>query len=342
LADPNTPNVALLIPTRGSDVGTWDVPVNGDFSAIDGFFGGVQTISVAASPVTLTAPAGAVTPSGGPTQAQNAVLKFTGTVTASVVVTLPLPGYYIIDTSGLSVSSSFPIILRAVSVGEVIGMPFGSVRHVYSDGTNVRFVNLQEVGTYVDFAGSSVPSWITSCTKPPFLNCDGSVFSAVTYPFLAALIGTTLPDARGRGRAALNQGTSRMTTAGGGVDGNTPLAAGGAETKNLIATQLPGLATAGTSNITVDVPNSGAVPVAITTLGSNILTNPGTPTSGGVVSPYSPPGTTWTGTSTLSRSQVIAGLVTGTGAGGAGTGAAGPSAVVQPTYIGGITMIRAA
>ena len=158
MADPQTSNILLSVPLRGSDVGTWDVPVNGDFTAIDGYFGGIQTVAVSNAPITLSAPSGVVTPAPGPTQAQNAVLKITGTLSSDVVITLPLPGYYVVDNSAVPVA--FTVIFRALASGEVIGMPYGSVKHIYNDGTNVRFVNLQEVGSYMDYAGTGVPLWI--------------------------------------------------------------------------------------------------------------------------------------------------------------------------------------
>ena len=125
----------MIIPNTGDLTGTWgSAALNPDFVALDGFQGGVTTISVTSSPVTLTVPSGfTATPSAGPTQAQNAVLKFSGTLTGNVQATLPMPGYYIIDTFSLA-GFSFVLSLRAVGSGEVIGMPFVSVKHVYSDG----------------------------------------------------------------------------------------------------------------------------------------------------------------------------------------------------------------
>lgn len=234
----------MIIPNTGDLTGTWSsAALNPDFVALDGFQGGVTTISVTSSPVTLTVPAGfTATPSAGPTQAQNAVLKFSGTLTGNVQVTLPMPGYYIIDTFSLA-GFGFVLSLCAVGSGEVIGMPFVSVKHVYSDGTNVRFVNLQEVGSYVDYGGPTPPIWIAACTKPPLLLCDGSTFNATTYPFLNAYLGNsnTLPDFRGRSAFYLNGGTGRLTTAGAGIDGNTLLAAGGSNGVTLAANQVPSL-----------------------------------------------------------------------------------------------------
>jgi len=69
MADPLTSTRGLAVPTRGSDSGTWDVPVNNDMIAIDGMFGGVQSISLTNANVTLTVPATfSQTPGAGPTQ----------------------------------------------------------------------------------------------------------------------------------------------------------------------------------------------------------------------------------------------------------------------------------
>lgn len=233
----STTNILLNIPAHGSFVDSWDIPVNGDFSSLDGFFGGIQAINAAgSSPITLTAPAGTPTPAAGPTQAENAVIRFSGALTANVLVTLPLPGYMIIENL---TTGAFVLGFRALASGEVIGIEQGSTQHVYNDGTNVRFVNLQMVGTYLDICDATVPAWITACTKPPFLNCDGTTFSAATYPYLSAKLGgTTLPDLRGVSRSTLNQGTGRITTAGSGLDGNTRFSLGGSQSHTMTLSDL--------------------------------------------------------------------------------------------------------
>jgi hypothetical protein len=226
------------VPLTGDLVNHWgDQALNPDFTALDGLFGGVQTVSVSTSAVLLTSPAGFTpTPSGGPTQSQNAVLRVTGTLTSTnVVITLPLPGFMIVEnlTTGPQV-----VVLRAIGSGELIGIEQGVVQHVYNDGTNVRFVNLPTVGSYMDICDASVPAWINACTKPPWLYCNGGTFSAVTYPYLnAKLGGTTLPDFRGRGAFYFNDGTGRLTTGGAGIDGNTRFAAGG--NNGIVAGQIP-------------------------------------------------------------------------------------------------------
>lgn len=251
MSDPTTTNVLFSIPTHGSDVNTWDVPINGNSSALDGFLGGLVTIGVVSgTSFNLTAPAGAVTPSPGPTQAQNAILRFTGAIASFVQAGLPLPGSYIIDNQ-----CTGPGLLTISSTGntsQIVCIPPGGTQRILNSGTEVKFVGLQPVGTYLDVAGSAVPTWITISTKPPFLLCDGSAFSAVTYPALAQVLGgTTLPDFRGRAPYYLNSGTGRLTAGGAGIDGNTLFAGGGVNGITLNANQIPSLTSTGSNTINV-------------------------------------------------------------------------------------------
>lgn len=312
MSDPLTVNVGLAVPTRGSDSGTWDLPVNGDFTIADGFFGGVQPIAASASPITLTAPAGfTAVPAGGPTQAQNAVLRFTGTLTAGVQVTLPMPGYMIIENL---TTGAFVLSFRAVGSGQIIAVEQGAIQHIYNDGTNVRFVNLPTVGSYLDICDATTPAWITSCTVPPYLNCDGTTFNAATYPYLnGKLGGNTLPDLRGVARYTLNQGTGRLTTAGSGLDGTTRFATKFTQSYTLLTVNFPPYTPAGTVTPSVNNVVFGGTAVQFSggTI-SNVLQNP----SGFNLNP----------------------AFTGAPQGGTNT----PFGVVGPGTISGITLIRAA
>ena len=240
--EPVTVNVGIIIPNTGDLPNLWGAnALNPDFVALDGFQGGVTTIAVSNAPITLSVPAGFVaTPSAGPTQAQNAVLRFIGTVTTNLSVTLPMPGYYILDTTAIGFASTGLIVVRGVTATEFVTLPIGHVMHVYNDGAIVRFVNLIAPGLYQDYAGSSVPSWISNCSKPPFLLCDGSTFTAATYPILTSILGSNvLPDFRGRNSFFVNGGTGRLTTAGAGIDGNTLFASGGNNGVTLAVNQIP-------------------------------------------------------------------------------------------------------
>src|ERR1700733_15260639 len=247
--DPTTANIALAIPNRGADAGTWDVPINGDFNSIDGFLGGVQTLSLSNANVTLTAPPGSITPSAGPYQATNAVLRFMDTLTGNVQIKLPLPGRVLIENL---TSGNFTVSFAAATSGEVIATPQGSRMSIYNDGSNVRFdCGIGEIPGKMDFLGgvSALPAWVSACTVPPFLIADGSVYNFTTFPALGALYGgsfggngiTTfgVPDMRGRVPLAYDGTGTRITTAGCGINGQTLGAAGGNQITTLQRSDLP-------------------------------------------------------------------------------------------------------
>lgn len=102
------------------------------------------------------------------------------------------------------------------------------------------------IGTILDFAGSSAPSY--------FLLCYGQAISRTAYAALFAVIGTTygvgdasttfnLPDCRGRVAAGKDNmgGTSanRLTNQSGGLNGDTLGDTGGEETVTLTSSQMP-------------------------------------------------------------------------------------------------------
>lgn len=256
MADPQTSNIGLYVPTRGSDPGTWDLPENANDSATDTLFANVAVISLTNAPVTLTTPPNSGAAWSGPYQSQSGILRFTGTLSADVTVTLPRAGFFIVQNK--CVVGAFAVILASAAPGNVIGAPPGEAIHVINDGVNVDFVALGRVNEYEDWAVSAMPRWVTVCTVPPYLNCDGTSFSGVTYPTTAAYLGgTTLPDQRGRVRAALNQTTGRITTAGSGVDGNTILSSGGNQNATILQVNFPNVNFTGGTG-TVDVFQNGA------------------------------------------------------------------------------------
>ena len=246
MADPTTTNVLLAVPTRGSDPGTWDVPVNNNSNSLDGYLGGVVTVSLSSVPVTLTAPSGTPTPTAGPYQSQNRILKFTGALSGNVAVTLPLPGEYTIQNL---TTGSFVVTFRAVGVGNIVSTPQGSIMKVWCDGTDVWLVKNQIPGALTFLNVQGVPPWIVACTIQPYLLCDGSVYNFSTYPALAVQSGSNfggngittfgVPDLRGRVPIAFDGTGTRITMAGCGINGQSLGAAGGVQSVTLAANQIP-------------------------------------------------------------------------------------------------------
>lgn len=246
MADPVTTNRGYAVPTRGSDVGTWDVPLNGDFLLIDQNLGAVSTVPLTNAPVTLSA-----------AQYACGTIRFTGTLTADLQVIFPqVSAWWTVDNQ---TRGNFVVQLVCNPGGTVIGLPQAVASDVFTDGANIAFRNLAEVGSFKDYAATAAARWIGFCTIAPWLVCDGSTFSAVTFPILAQILGgTTLPDFRGRKPHFLNGGTSRLTAAGAGIDGNTLFASGGDNGLALTNGYIPSLTVTG--NITVTLNGNNKIP----------------------------------------------------------------------------------
>lgn len=310
MADPVTTNRGYAVPTRGSDVGTWDTPINGDFNLIDQNLGAVSTISLSNANVTLIS-----------SQYACGTIRLTGALTGGVAVIFPaVQGWWTIDnqTTGAFVATI------SIGSGQVIAVEQGSAADILIDGTNVKFRNLPPVGTYLDVCDATVPAWITACTIPPYLNCNAGTFSSATYPYLFVKLGTTtLPDFRGRAPYYLNQGTSVLTSSGAGIDGNTRFATGGNNGILLTSLQVPSLTSSGVNNIIVaagtslQVNTAGAVSVASGGAGNVPIAN------GGV-------GTLSSGNNTITVSYTNPG------------GSPNPVNNAAPGTVGGIRLIRAA
>lgn len=306
------------LPAHGADVDTWDVPVNANMNLLDLQLGATIAVSLTNVNVTLSG-----------AQYKYGNIQFTGTLTGNVIITFPaVAGWWSVENA---TTGAFYIQLTCGGGSRVCAPPQETV-DIITDGTNIKYRNLGRIGSYMDYSGTATPNWITNCTVPPYLYCDGSSFSAVTYPRLNTILGgTTLPDFRGRGRFFLNDGTSRLTTAGSGVDGNTILASGGAQNKVIAQVNLPAY------NLTFSL----AVPTALTN-GANVTTdlsisNDSTSNSG--------PGASfdYTRKSKFSFNSVTLALASGAVAGTVSLGGSGTAlAIVPPAVIGGLTYIRAA
>lgn len=211
----------LVQVANSSFVGTWDVPTNSNWGVVDASLGQIAFVTLNNSPVTLSA-----------SQFQCSWITFVSTLTGNVAVTFPssFTGMYVIQNRCTG-SSAFVVTLKTTVAGaNQIGCKPYDLFDIFNDGTSISYRNMGHIGSYWDYAGSSTPAWITACTVQPYLVCDGTTFSSAVYPALATILnGTTLPDARGRARFSVNNGTARITSSVSGVDGNTLLANGGNE-----------------------------------------------------------------------------------------------------------------
>jgi microcystin-dependent protein len=248
MPEPNTTNVALIVPNTGDLVGAWGTAaLNTNFTAIDGLFGGVATIALAsATTIALSLPSGSITPGAGPVQSQNALIKLTGTLTGNCVLTLGMPGRYMFHNQ--CTVGSFYVQITSSGLGNACGLPPGQKVTLFHDGVNIDYVDSVPVGAALDLHGvTSTPAWMTACTVRPYLLKDGTTYNVSSYPALGALLGSTfggngattfgVPDERGRMRVAYDGGgTGRMTSpVNAGVMGSN----GGEQAHTLITGEMP-------------------------------------------------------------------------------------------------------
>lgn len=302
-----TPNKSLYQITVGTEVGTWGPFINATTGILDNVLGGVATIALTNANVILSS-----------AQYQCNFITFTGALSGSVTITFPPVGSFYTVQNLTSNTSAFQVtLITSVGGSQAIGCPWGQATQIFTDGTNVKFAALpHNVGGYWDHAGSSVPAWVSNCTIPPYLHCNGAAFSSATYPVLSTIMGgTTLPDSPGRLRMALDAGTGRVSSAVSGVPGNTLFGAGGDQSLQ-------------SHNHTANVTDPGHSHRTGSSL--SILSQGVQGTTGGTGN--------FTGSATTFNSCSATTGITVTNS----SFGSGQSQNMPPVYVGGITMVRAA
>lgn len=163
-----TPNKGYIEPTVGSDANVWGTYLNNNLSVQDKNLGGVAAIAVTGGTDTLTA-----------SEAQNLVLKFTGTLTSNETAKVPASGsFYIVDNETTGAYTLTVVTTAGGSTGAVI--PQGTRWYVYSDGTNVYPGNLEDMAqTYGRDSGTASAYVLTPSVTV------GALFDGLTVTFQA-------------------------------------------------------------------------------------------------------------------------------------------------------------
>src|SRR6267154_3976478 len=129
MASTFTPNIQWEEPARGDDVGTWDIPVNGNGTLIDLVTGAIATISLNNSNVVLSA-----------AQFRSKQITFNSTLTGSVAITFPTSFTKSYEIQNLCTgSSAFLITLATTAGGQVICCPPGETVDCFNDGVNLKY-----------------------------------------------------------------------------------------------------------------------------------------------------------------------------------------------------------
>jgi hypothetical protein len=150
---PTTVNKGYSVPTTGTEAGTWGADINANsFAVIDNNLGGVTSLALSNVPVTLSA-----------AQAQNLVLRLTGTLTATVAITTPNVGLTLVENL---TTGAFNVTIQG-TIGGAISAPQGLVTAFIFDTVNGARLSGQEIasGSIMIFAQTSAPAGWTKLTS---------------------------------------------------------------------------------------------------------------------------------------------------------------------------------
>jgi hypothetical protein len=142
-----TTNKGLNQPANGSNVDTWDVPVNNNFGWIDQAFGSTTALNATSGSVTLT-----------DTQYRSLILAVSGAIAANVTYTIPssVGGQWIVyNTTTDSVGGPWTITVASAGGGTSVVIQRSKATLIISDGTNIRSV-------YAESLAAAVPSGLIS------------------------------------------------------------------------------------------------------------------------------------------------------------------------------------
>jgi len=195
-----TTNKAIEKPSNNSYVDSWNVPVNNDWDIIDLAFGGIYTLPLTNSNVTLTQ-----------ANVQSVCILLTGTLSANVTVSFPalVAGFYIVRNT---TSGSYTVTLNSAYSGGSASVTATQSANtfIWSDGQNVykADASVSTAGTGISIAGSTI-----SLSTPVAVANGGTGNS--TYTDGQILIGNSLTG--GLTKANLTAGSNITITNGNGT-----------------------------------------------------------------------------------------------------------------------------
>jgi hypothetical protein len=275
-----TTNKALQTPANGSNVGTWDVPVNSNFTAIDTAFGGKATIATTGGTTVLTS-----------AQYQPLFLVITGTLTSNAIIQFPsgVGGQWVVLNS---TTGSYTVTFSSAGGGAS-----------YALAQNIRTVIVCDGGTYgvtlsSNLAATAAPGGATTQVQ---YNNAGSLAGSANFTF----DGTNVSVA-----GALTSNTLTPTTAlspAYGGTGQTVLTANNVMLGN--GTSAVQFVAPGTTG---NVLTSNGTTWTSTAAASGNVTSVGTPTNGQLAQ--------WTGATSIQGITTGTGVATALGTAVTGSG----------------------
>ena len=119
-----TTNLNLNEPSYNQTSPTWDQPLNNNTTILDAAFGNTTSIALTNANVTLTS-----------TQLQVMQVKFTGAISANIIVTVPAIGGRWTFTN--STTGAYTVTIASAGAGTSVIAPQGYSTLMFSDATNI-------------------------------------------------------------------------------------------------------------------------------------------------------------------------------------------------------------
>jgi hypothetical protein len=141
-------DLKLELMATGENAGTWGTKTNTNLNLVQQAIAGYESVNVTNTTVALTMDDGSIS------QARNMVLAFGGSLTGATNVTVPdsIEKMYILDDQTTHNTST---ITFKTSSGTGFAMDQGKRHLAYSDGVNIRRIDLSSLGGLVATASLS-------------------------------------------------------------------------------------------------------------------------------------------------------------------------------------------
>ena len=183
-------DLKLELMVTGENAGTWGDNTNNNLNLVQQAVAGYEAISIAGGVGTTTLAMTDATISN----ARNAVIKFTGTITGNQTVTIPdgIEKTYILENG---TTGAFTVEFKTVSgTGPTFSTTDKGIKLLFSDGTNVvdilsnvshiNLVNQNEVrfedASGGEYVGLKAPTTVSSSVSFALPGADGSSGNGIT------------------------------------------------------------------------------------------------------------------------------------------------------------------
>ena len=298
-----TTNKALTIPTYNQTSPTWDVPLNANFTSIDQALGGVQAFNLGTASGTIAVTATTYAGSYPSNTASYVPLTWalTGALGGNVVLQIPagVGGEWIVENN---TSAAHTVTISSAGGGSSVIVNQGTIRSIFSDGTNVNFADAQQ-------SGVSGPSSSTSGNIATFNGTSGAVIQDSGIAASGGTISATVLSG--------NVAAERMSTNIISALGFTPVQQGGGAGQQTDKIYIGW--TGSQIGLQVDVTSFGSTwPISITGNAGYASYASAIPSSYGAVGTYLYAATDWSLApgNTISGGSIYAHGINGSGAGG--------------------------